>query len=209
MKGVVGLMRASSATGRGTARTSRRPAKVVRIPTANAVRRKRTLRLAVAIFAAVVAAALSTRLGFIRKRPVGTAQPIAQLSSAESRIVELVNAERKRSGAAPLTLSERLMLASRTHSQDMAVRGYLGHDSADDTTADRVRAAGLDYEELAENLYNDRSSGLGELPEHALMNWLASPAPRGNLLSPRFRTTAVAIARAADGTLYVTLDLMR
>ena len=39
--------------------------------------------------------------------------------------------------------------------------------------------------------------------------WLASPEPRVNLLSARFRAAAVAIARAVDGSYYVTLDLMR
>jgi uncharacterized protein YkwD len=167
------------------------------------------LRFGVAIFAAIVAAALSTRFALIRKRPANPVQPPVQISPAESRIVELVNAERERRGAGRLTVSERLMLASRAHSQDMADHGYLGHDGSGDTTADRVRAVGIDYDELAENLYNERGPDMGELPEHALMNWLASPAPRGNLLSPQFRTTAVAIARASDGTLYVTLDLMR
>jgi len=38
---------------------------------------------------------------------------------------------------------------------------------------------------------------------------MASPTPRGNLLSPEFRSAAVAIARAVDGSLFVTLDLMR
>jgi uncharacterized protein YkwD len=101
-------------------------------------------------------------------------------------------------------------MAARAHAQDMAAHGYLALDStAGDTPVDRARAAGLDYDELAENILSDPGYDLAALPQRALTTWLASPNPRNNLLSPRFRTAAVAVAHAMDGSYYVTLDLMR
>jgi uncharacterized protein YkwD len=210
MKGVVACMRASSASGRGNPRIARRPAKVIRIPTATLVRRRRMLRLTVAIGAALLFASIIVRLQRITAPLAIPEPPHAKLNPIESRIVELVNDARAAAGAAPLVLSDRLGIAARVHADDMAANGYLAHDStAGDTPADRVHAAGLDYDEIAENLLIDQGHDLDALPRRALATWLASPASRVNLLAPRFRTAAVAIAHATDGSYYVTLDLMR
>jgi len=210
MKGVVARMRASSASGRGNPRTVRRPAKVIRIPTAKLVRRERRLRLTIAIGAVVFIASIAVRLERVTAPRREPTPPRAQLNPIETRIFELVNEARSRAGAAALALSDRLTLAARAHAEDMAAHGYLALDSAaGDTPVDRARAAGLDYEELAENLLSDPGDDPKALPRRALTVWLASPSSRNNLLSPRFRATAVAIAQATDGSYYVTLDLMR
>jgi uncharacterized protein YkwD len=168
------------------------------------------LRIAIAIGVVVFIAAIVVRVG---RYPVRQARPTrlqTQLNPIESRIIDLVNAARTQAGAARLMLSDRLTLAARAHAQDMATRGYLAHDSASgDTPADRVRAAGLDYDEIAENLLSNPGHDLEALPQRALTTWLASPTTRNNLLSPRFRTIAAAIAHATDGSFYITLDLMR
>jgi uncharacterized protein YkwD len=158
----------------------------------------------------VFISAMVLRFGRFTVPQARVALPQVQLNAIEAHMVELVNAARTRVGAAPLALSDRLTLAARAHAQDMAAHGYVAHEgAASDTPEDRVRAAGLDYDELAENLLSDSSHDLAALPQRALATWLASPAPRNNLLSPRFRTTAIAIAHAANGSFYVTLDLMR
>ncbi|MBI3758958.1 MAG: CAP domain-containing protein [Deltaproteobacteria bacterium] len=158
----------------------------------------------------VVVAAVVVRFGSRGRRPVVSTLAVAEFQSAEARILELVNSARKQAGVPPLILSDRLLSAARMHSQDMAAHRYLAHESADGIpTADRVRAAGLDYEEVAENLFSDPRPDIEALPTRAMTAWLASPEPRVNLLAARVRTAAVAIARAVDGSFYVTLDLMR
>ena len=180
------------------------------MPTATLVRRRQMLRATVAIGAVVFISFVAVRFGRFTVWQQNPALPHAQLNPIESRILELVNGARTGVGVAPLALSDRLTLAARAHAQDMAAHGYVGHDSAaGDTPADRVRAVGLDYAELAENLLSDPGHDVETLPQRVLTTWLASPTPRNNLLSPRFRTTAIAIAHATDGTFYVTLDLMR
>jgi len=124
-------------------------------------------------------------------------------------LLKLANDSRERAGLAPLQFSPRLMVAARNHSRDMAARGYLGHDSpAGDTPADRTRAAGVNYDELGENVYRD-SAEAGALPTRAIKAWLQSRAYRSNLLSPGFRLSAVGIARADDGNYFVTQDFIR
>src|ERR1700674_2202882 len=100
MKGVVAHMRASSASGRGAPRTARRPAKVIRIPTATLVRRRQMLRIVVAIGVVVFIAAIAVRVG---RYPVRQARPTrlqTQLNPIESRIIDLAIAARTQAGAA-------------------------------------------------------------------------------------------------------------
>jgi uncharacterized protein YkwD len=204
-------MRALSASGRRTPRNARH-LRVVRISPATLARRRRLLHVTLAIGAVFFVASIVVRARVKWVIPPQPDPPVphAQLNPIEARIVELVNAARTRVGADPLAVSDRLTLAARAHAQDMAAHSYLALDSAaGDTPVDRARAAGLDYDELAENVLSDPGDDLAALPQRVLTSWLGSPSPRNNLLSPRFRTTAIAVAQAADGSYYVALDLMR
>ncbi len=203
-------MKVSSATGRGAARVPRRPGKVIRMPDPRRARRRRTFGIGGVIIAVVCAGALAARVYLFPAPPTASA-PVATLDAEESNLLRMANEARARAGLAPLKISNRLMAAARIHSADMAARGYAGHDSpAGDTPADRVHRFGLSYEEIAENIYAaDDGAELATLPARALAAWLADPAHRANLLSARFRATAIAISRAPDGAWYVTQDFMR
>ena len=134
----------------------------------------------------------------------------AGMSAQEAEILRLVNDERKRGGASPLKSSQRLVLASRGHSYDMALRNYLSHNGpAGDTPAERVRGVGVDSAALGENIYMDRDADRTKLAQRALQRWLRSPEHRANMLSPEFDMTGVGVARAADGTAYVTQDFVK
>jgi uncharacterized protein YkwD len=164
----------------------------------------------IAIVAAVALAALVIRLNSFGGRQAAPTLAADEFGAAESLTVKLVNDARSHAGMRPLAVSRQLLIAARIHSEDMAANGYFAHESADgDAPADRVRSAGLDYEEVAEDLFFDNGPDLDALPRRALVEWQASPQPRANLLAPEFRTIAVAIARAVDGSFFVTLDLMR
>lgn len=134
----------------------------------------------------------------------------AGISAQEAEILRLVNDERKRAGAPALKSSQRLVLASRGHSYDMALRNYLGHDGpAGDTPAERVRGVGVDSAALGENIYMDHDTDHAKLAERTVKGWLNSPEHRANMLSPGFATTGIGVARAADGTAYVTQDFAK
>lgn len=157
-----------------------------------------------------VIGAMTARIDGLRSVRLQTATIQSPLSAQEFQLLKLANESRMQAGLAPLQFSQRLMLAARNHSRDMAARGYLGHDSpTGDTPADRARAAGIDYDELGENIYRGAAPDANALPEQVIKAWLQSRAHRGNLLSPGFRLSAVGIARADDGNYFVTQDFVR
>ena len=116
----------------------------------------------------------------------------AGMSAQEAEVLRLVNDERKRAGAPALKSSQRLVLASRGHSYDMALRNYLGHDGpAGDTPAERVRGVGVDSASLGENIYLDRDTDRAKLAERVVKAWLDSSEHRVNMLSPDFARSGV------------------
>lgn len=134
----------------------------------------------------------------------------SELSAQEFQVLKLVNDERVRAGSPALQFAPRLSIAARVHSADMAVHGYVGHDGpAGDTPADRARRAGISYRELGENVYADDGADVAGLPARTVRVWLASPAHRANLLSPRFEVSAVGIGKSAQGKFYITEDFVR
>jgi uncharacterized protein YkwD len=210
MEGVDALMRASSVSGRGTSRVPRGPAKVVRIPTATRLRRKRLQTWSIIAAVLVVSAGFAVRFSSPPKSSAAPGLAPDQFGETEARILDLVNDVRRAGGLEPVGPSEKLMMAARVHSEDMAAHRYLAHEGdAGDAPADRADAAGLDYQEITENLFSYSGPDVASLPSQAMSTWLASPGPRDNLLAPQFRFAAVAIARAIDGSFFVTLDLMR
>jgi uncharacterized protein YkwD len=201
-------MGANSASGRGPARIRRGPAKVIQLPSA---RRRRYRRAAALLVVAIGVATAGAALVWLYVVPLIQLAPdlAAGMSAQELEILRLVNDERERDGEKPLKASPRLVVASRGHSYDMALRHYLSHDSpAGDTPAVRLQSVGVNYTELGENVYMERNVEARELPERAVEGWLNSPEHRANLLSPKFSATGIGVARSADGATYVTQDFV-
>jgi uncharacterized protein YkwD len=199
----------SSADTPGATRSVRRTGKVIPLPTPRR-RRHRAARVATVVVALGVIGAMTAHINGWHNGRMQTAAIQSPFSAPEFQLLKLCNDNRIEAGLAPLQFSPRLMVAARNHSRDMAARGYLGQDSpAGATPADRARAAGLDYDEIAENVYRADAVQAEGLPKRVITAWLQSPAYRGNLLSPAFRLSAVGIARAEDGDYFVTQDFIR
>jgi uncharacterized protein YkwD len=187
----------------------RRTAKVIPLPPPRRQRR-RAARIGSVVVALGVIGTITVRVDWLRRVRLQTTTIQSPFSVQEFQLLKLANDSRVQAGLAPLQFSPRLMVAARNHSRDMAARGYLGHDSpAGDTPADRARAIGISYDELAENVYRGDAADAGALPELVIKAWLRSRAHRANLLSPDFRLSAVGIARADDGNYFVTEDFVR
>lgn len=130
----------------------------------------------------------------------GDASPFADL---EASLLAEVNAVRARHHLIPLHRSPELDAVARSHSDDMARRGYLSHQSPEGTNpVDRIFAGGIaGFTLAAENLgMTNRSDPNRQIVE----GWLRSPDHRRNLLSPPFNTTGIGIARSSDGSLIYT-----
>jgi uncharacterized protein YkwD len=200
-------MSVHSASGRKTVRIPKGPAKVIPLPLGRRRRRyRRTAGIGIASLAMAAAGATLLWLYFVPLVGLGP-DLTAGMSAQEAEILRLVNDARRRVGAPPLKSSERLVLASRGHSYDMALRKYVGHNGpAGDTPAERARGVGVDSAAVGEDLYMDRNPDRAKLAWHTVREWLGSPEWRATMLAPRFTTTGVGVARAADGTSYVTQD---
>jgi uncharacterized protein YkwD len=130
----------------------------------------------------------------------GRASPFAEL---EASLLSEVNAVRARHHLIPLRRNTELDAVARSHSDDMARRGYLSHHSPEGTNpVDRIFGGGVaGFTLAAENL---GKTNRGDPNREIVQSWLRSPDHRRNLLSPPFNTTGIGIARSGDGSLVYT-----
>lgn len=124
-------------------------------------------------------------------------------SELERVVVTAVNREREAQGLAPLVPEPRLVRTARSHSRDMAVRGYFAHESPEGRDmAWRAGRAGIEYRRLAENIaYNHHAK---RPAAEAVAGWMRSPGHRANILNPVFTHTGVGVVADRDGVLYFT-----
>lgn len=204
-------MSAPSARGRGAAKAPRHAAKIIRFPTPEVVRRGQRKRLRGLVAVAVVLAAIAASEQFAGSESASTSvKPQLNPDVIEMRLLQLVNHVRESNGEVALTLSKPMMPAAYFHSSDMAQAGYLGYDGpAGDTPVDRLASKNISYKELAESVYRGEGDRIADLADRALMRWMANPLDRSHLLGPQFRTTAIGIARASDGSFLITQDFAR
>jgi len=131
----------------------------------------------------------------------------------ERQMVELVNADRldpdnraETGGRAmPLRWDPRLAQAARTHSEGMALRHILSHyEPNGDSPVERIYKAGVQWVAMGENIAQNLTVAEAEA---ALMNEPRFQANhRGNILSKKYNSIGIGIARGADGRFYITQD---
>jgi uncharacterized protein YkwD/uncharacterized membrane protein required for colicin V production len=113
---------------------------------------------------------------------------------SESRMLELVNAERVKAGLRPLVADERLRQLAREHSEEMFRLGYFSHVSpAGVSPGDRLKVAGITFDTAGENL------AYAPTVEVAHAGLMASPGHRRNILTPEFTRIGIGVMR---GGLY-------
>ncbi len=111
-------------------------------------------------------------------------------TSGERKVLDLVNQEREIENLPPLTWNNKLFAAARSHSEDMAQRDYISHESPEgETFNERILAAGYDYNASGENIAAGQSS-----PETVMSNWMSSPEHRANILNNSFCEIGVGYA---------------
>jgi uncharacterized protein YkwD len=105
----------------------------------------------------------------------------------EIAVVRVMNSVRATNGVAPLRIGRALTRAARSHSVDMARRGYFDHGAF----VQRLRRFGVRAPYVGENL----ASGTQPLSAAAIVQmWIASPPHRQNLLDRGFRLVGVGVA---------------
>ena len=128
-----------------------------------------------------------------------TAPAIERTGEIGARVLELVNLARQSArncgdkafpAAPPLKWSERLMVTSLRHAEDMAAHSYFSHDGRDGSKpAERATRAGYVWRAVGENI----AAGQGTA-ETAVQGWIDSPPHCANLMARQFTEMGTAFA---------------
>lgn len=147
------------------------------------------------------------------------------MSRIEREILATVNDARIRHNLKPLVPDIKLQAMARSHSNDMAVRGYFSHTSPDgETPLDRARQHGIPDKQtsdgtiqigVAENIgtlkpgpVRGSQDAIGSAPEAIasaqVSMWMDSSPHRSNILNDQYDQTGIGVARGSNGYYYIT-----
>lgn len=113
----------------------------------------------------------------------------------------LLNQTRREHGLPPLVMDETLRRAARAHSQDMALRGYYGHDTPDGTPfTERLASVMIINGLVGENITIETSI------EEANRAFVASRGHLANMIEPKFHRVGIGIATTGSPSLMITED---
>jgi len=138
--------------------------------------------------------------------------PKTVMPALESRIYELVDAERRKLDPVkePLALDSELIAVAREKSADMALRNYAAHASPDGETSATIIMAkdagfhGLLGENIAVQPYLPKYGvDVDVFARRIVETWLGSKAHRENLADPAYARTGVGAA-VNGNSVYVT-----
>src|SRR5262249_17930776 len=127
-------------------------------------------------------------------------QEITSTTQMEQQILDWTNEERAKVNAPPLKWNNRLALAARLHSDEMASHKELGHQlKGEPPFTQRLSERGAKFSGAAENV------GYADSAEELQIGWMRSPGHRANLLNPVYNEMGVGIVRAGS-RLWATAD---
>lgn len=151
--------------------------------------------------------------GIVRKRVaetenvkiVSSAKPSeTQILGFEKLAFSLINQKRAENGLEPLAWSDDVAKIARLHSENMVKFNFFSHRGIDGKMVDdRADSLGVTkWTAMGENIAYNR--GYKNPVETAVEKWMLSQGHRENLLSERWKESAIGIAVTDDGTFYFT-----
>jgi uncharacterized protein YkwD len=124
----------------------------------------------------------------------------SSFSATESRIFDLINAQRRRQGLQPLAHNPQLDRMAKIQAENMARFQKMAHNIPDaslPTLGDRARYVGYMFSRISENV------ALGYPNAETVVNgWMTSTGHRRNILDGGVVETGIGIARSAAGGVY-------
>lgn len=155
--------------------------------------------------------------GLVRKRIVKTenikvipsAIPSAEkILELEKSLFALINAKRSEIGLPTLFWSDDVARIARLHSENMAKFSFFSHRGLDGKMVDdRADQLGITkWKAMGENIAYNR--GFRDPIATVVEKWMESQGHRENLLSNRWKDSAIGIAVTGDGTYYFTQVFM-
>ncbi|MBC7898485.1 MAG: CAP domain-containing protein, partial [Saprospiraceae bacterium] len=112
--------------------------------------------------------------------------------------------ERGKKRLRELSWDDRLARVARNYSKKMAREGFFGHyDPRGKTVIDRADDSGVGgWAKIGENLFMCR--GIESFSDLAVRGWMRSPDHRKNILDRKWTSTGIGVAKARDGSIYIT-----
>lgn len=141
---------------------------------------------------------------------------ILRTADLEKQMYELMNHDRLNPSNAseagghklPLHWNEQLAALAREHSRDMIRRGYFDHVDPDGKSAgDRLRAAGISWQSVGENIAMDTS--VSDAESAFMHEPRFQHNHRWNILNSKYTDVGVGIVRGPDGHYYITQEFMQ
>lgn len=138
-------------------------------------------------------------------KPLAVQSP--SVAEMETAVQQQINKIRTSNNLKPLENNPKLAAVAREYSRKMAREKFFSHTSPQgDTPAQRVRAGGLFYLVVGENLF--MSVNAPHPVPLAVTGWMESPGHRENILRPEYRETGIGVWRNGN-TYYITQLFMR
>lgn len=129
-----------------------------------------------------------------------SAQEITSTTEMERQIFDWTNQERAKVNAPPLSWDNRVAIAARLHSDEMAKQRNLNHQlDGEAKFTERLSLQGARFSAAAENV------GFGDDADTLQSGWMHSPGHRTNLLNPLYTEMGVGIVRSGN-QLWATED---
>lgn len=142
-----------------------------------------------------------------RPKPSSIPPQSATATQIETAVRERINKVRQENQLQPLANNEQLAQVARDYSRQMAEQNFFSHTGADGSTLqDRVRAGGIIYWVVGENLF--KSTNVPQPVNVAVDGWMKSPGHRENILRPVFTETGIGVWQV-NNTYYITQLFLR
>jgi uncharacterized protein YkwD len=149
------------------------------------------IRTLAAVFAAVLCIGMTS---------AQTGRPKDGLSDVERKLLELVNAERKKADLSPLKSATLLVNAARSHSENMAKQDTLAHELDGKGPEERLADLGYKAAAIAENC-----AVAARTPEEVTRLWMNSEGHKANMLGENYTQAGIGTAKTAEGKMYWTM----
>ncbi|GHU36007.1 hypothetical protein FACS1894105_05670 [Clostridia bacterium] len=122
---------------------------------------------------------------------------IDEITALEDEVIRLGNAERAKSGIAPLEKDENLSKVARFKAQDMVNNKYFSHVSPKyGTNAELYKHVTGKAGGMGENIAG------GYSPEEVMKAWMDSPGHKANILNKEYTKIGVGSAQKLDWVMY-------
>ncbi|KAB7707203.1 hypothetical protein F9802_09355 [Bacillus aerolatus] len=124
----------------------------------------------------------------------------------EKQILNLVNQERAKTGAAPLKFAADVEKVAQLKSEDMMKNNYFDHNSPTYGSPFKMMDQfGVAYTFAGENIAAGYSTA-----EAVMKGWMNSPGHRANILNPNYTEIGIGIAKGGEyGTYYTQMFVKR